>query len=92
MLNLFCIIHSPQHRNHLGMDAYRGTLMDTVELTGTQEPTRLLTPKEVAALLRVKEPTVRSWLRSGKLEGLNVGYTWRVPLTALQALSNRKAG
>lgn len=51
-----------------------------------------LTPKEVAALLRVKEATVRSWLRSGKLEGLNVGYMWRIPSSALAAISNRKAG
>lgn len=57
-----------------------------------QEAATLLTPKEVAAILRVKEATVRYWLRTGKLEGLNVGYTWRVPRSALSALSNRKAG
>ena len=58
----------------------------------SQEPGRLLTPKEVATIMRVKEATVRYWLRTGKLEGLNVGFTWRIPLSSLSALSNRKAG
>ena len=51
---------------------------------GTPETAdKWLTPLEVADLLRVKESTVRSWLRSGKLEGFNVGFTWRIPLAAL---------
>lgn len=52
----------------------------------------LLTPKEVAAILRVNEATVRYWLRTGKLEGLNIGFTWRIPRRALVALYNRKKG
>lgn len=53
---------------------------------------QLLTPKEVAARMRVSEATVRYWLRTGKLEGLNIGYTWRIKPAALDALSNKKAG
>ena len=64
--------------------------MSVVELPA--EATSLLTPKEVAGIMRVKEATVRYWLRTGRLEGLNVGYTWRIPASALAALSNRKAG
>ncbi len=63
--------------------------MDIVEQA---QESQLLTPKEVAVFMRVKEATVRSWLRSGKLEGLTVGFTWRSPPSALAALSNRKAG
>ena len=37
-----------------------------------------LTVGEVAELLRVKPETVREWLRSGELRGLNLGGRWRV--------------
>ena len=50
-----------------------------------------LTPEEVARILRVKPATVRYWLRNGKLDGFNVGFTWRIPLSALTARI-RKAG
>lgn len=46
---------------------------------------KLLTVKEAAALLRIKEGTLLEYLRSGKLEGVVVGARegpgrrWRVP-------------
>ena len=43
-----------------------------------------LTPEEVAALLRVRESTVRAWLRTGRLRGQQtVGGRWRIPASAL---------
>ena len=43
-----------------------------------------LTVGEVAELLRVKPETVREWLRSGELRGLNLGGRWRVLREDLQ--------
>jgi len=43
---------------------------------------RLLTVPEVAAYFRVKEETVRRWLRTGRLRGMLPGGDrggWRVP-------------
>lgn len=39
---------------------------------------RLLTPTEVAELLRVSPLTVFKWLRAGKLKGFKAGRLWRV--------------
>jgi excisionase family DNA binding protein len=53
---------------------------------------RILTPEEVAARLKVKPRTVQAWLRSGRLAGLKLGKLWRIResdleifLTALSA-------
>ena len=48
----------------------------------------LLTVKETAALLRVKERTVLEYLRTGKLEGINMGTEgpgrrWRITREAV---------
>ena len=40
--------------------------------------TKVLTPKEIATELKVKEQTVMKWLREGTLRGLKFGRLWRV--------------
>lgn len=39
----------------------------------------LLTPQEVAELLRVDRQTVYRWLRQGDLQAIKIGGVWRVP-------------
>ena len=41
------------------------------------------TPKEVAALLKVSERTVRRWIGEGKLRALRFGRQLRIPMEAL---------
>jgi excisionase family DNA binding protein len=49
-------------------------------------------PEEVAAALRVTEPTVYEWLRSGQLEGVKAGKFWRVSQEALEAFLKIERG
>lgn len=48
---------------------------------------RFLTAEQVAELMQVHLGTVRVWLRSGQLRGVKVGRAWRVPESAIRALS-----
>lgn len=48
---------------------------------------RFLTAEQVAEMMQVHLGTVRAWLRSGQLRGVKVGRVWRVPESALRALS-----
>jgi excisionase family DNA binding protein len=50
------------------------------------------TPEEVAASLRVTEPTVYEWLRSRQLEGVKAGKFWRVSQQALEAFLQIERG
>lgn len=45
---------------------------------------RLLTPLEAAAILRVKETTIRIWLRAGRLRGKRIGGSWRIPVSEIE--------
>lgn len=38
----------------------------------------LLTTHDVAALLKVKEATIRRWIRDGDLPALHIGREWRI--------------
>ena len=38
----------------------------------------LLTPEEVAELLRVKRATIFRWLNAGTLPGYKIGSNWRI--------------
>jgi excisionase family DNA binding protein len=46
----------------------------------------LLKVSEVAELIRVSEPTVRSMIRRGELEGSKTGRSWRVRASSLRKL------
>jgi excisionase family DNA binding protein len=81
-----------------------GELMDAIEVCGTYytddgrkvraaEAVRMFTIKEAADKLKASYAQVASWLRSGRLAGIQVrGYFWRVPETALQAFVKPKRG
>lgn len=49
-----------------------------------------LTVAEVAALLRVKDETVRTWLRDGDIRGIKAGTRqkahWRIPRSEIDKL------
>ena len=45
----------------------------------------LMTVKEVAETLKVKETTVRSWIREKKLRAIKFGKDWRVVVNDLEA-------
>lgn len=44
----------------------------------------LLTTHEVAELLKIKEATVRKWIRDGELPAVNLGRDWRVAVIQLE--------
>ena len=49
------------------------------------------TVHEVAALLKVKESTVRSWIHDGSLRAVKLGRDWRVAHTDLEAFVDAHA-
>ena len=49
--------------------------------------------EEVAALLKIKEKTVREWIGRGELEAYKIGKEWRVRRDHLdQAIETRRVG
>lgn len=44
----------------------------------------LLTTHDVAALLKIKEATVRRWIRDGDLPAVNLGREWRIATSQLE--------
>lgn len=44
----------------------------------------LLTTHEVADLVKVTEPTVRTWIREGHLRGIHISREWRVAFKDLE--------
>lgn len=58
-------------------------------MTPTDEPPRFLTVKQAAHILRVKEQTIRAWLREGKMRGQNPGgRRWFIPADAIAAMAS----
>lgn len=49
---------------------------------------KIYTIAEVAEILRVKDYTVREWLREGKLKGFKAGNRWRVKESELKKMTN----
>lgn len=45
----------------------------------------MLTPKEVAKLLKVSDFAIRKWLKEGKLRGAKLGDLWRIRKRDLEA-------
>jgi excisionase family DNA binding protein len=49
--------------------------------------------EEVAALLKIKEKTVREWIGRGELEAYKIGKEWRVRRDHLdEAIESRRVG
>lgn len=47
--------------------------------------TKVLTPAEVAKMLRVSAETVRNWCRSGELPSMKVGRQYRIAVADFEA-------
>ncbi len=50
-----------------------------------------LTTQDIAELLKVGEPTVRSWIRQQKLRAVKLGREFRVAAKDLEAFVNEHA-
>jgi len=50
-----------------------------------------LTTHEIAELLRVREPTVRAWIRRQELRAVKLGREFRVAAKDLEAFVNERA-
>ncbi len=51
----------------------------------------MLTIHEVAALLKMRESTVRAWINDGQLRAVKFGRDWRVAQRDLEAYLNAHA-
>lgn len=51
----------------------------------------LMTVHEVAEHLKVKEATVRTWIRDRQLRAIKFGKDWRVAVDDLEAFLNERA-
>lgn len=59
-------------------------------MIGTME--QMLKAEDVARRLNVSVATVRRWLRSGELAGIQFANEWRIDPEDLQKFINRKKG
>ena len=50
-----------------------------------------MTTQEIAKLLRVREPTVRSWIHQNELRAIRLGREFRVAVKDLEAFVNEHA-
>ncbi|MEA4951955.1 MAG: helix-turn-helix domain-containing protein [Aminivibrio sp.] len=50
-------------------------------------PEKLFTVPEAAALLSIAPKTLTDWLRAGKIRGVKVGRSWRVPESAINEVA-----
>ena len=51
----------------------------------------MLTVHEIADLLKMRESTVRAWIRDGDLRAIKMGRDWRVPVKDLEAFMDDHA-
>jgi excisionase family DNA binding protein len=45
---------------------------------------QFFTTSEVAQLLKIKESTVRKWVREDKIDAFKLGRVWRISITSLK--------
>lgn len=50
-----------------------------------------MTTQEIATLLKVREPTVRSWIHGQELRAVKLGREFRVAVRDLEAFVNERA-
>ena len=77
-------------------DASPATIIEALKAHGTGAPAdpacrRLLSLREAGRALGVSEWTCRRLVLAGKLPSVKVGSQWRVPLAAIEALSQADA-
>jgi excisionase family DNA binding protein len=51
----------------------------------------LMTVHETASVLKVKESTVRTWIRENKLRAIKFGREWRITVVDLEAFLEANA-
>lgn len=47
---------------------------------------KFYTPQEIAEILKVTDKTVRNWIRSGELDAVVVGKSYRIPEESIKNL------
>ena len=47
---------------------------------------KFYTPQEIAEMLKVTDKTVRNWIRSGELDAVVVGKSYRIPEESIKKL------
>lgn len=62
---------------------------NTIEYKEGDKRMEMYTPDEVADILKVKDRTIRQWLRDGKLKGVKIGTHWRIMEEDLQDFIER---
>jgi excisionase family DNA binding protein len=50
-----------------------------------------MTTQEIAALLKVREPTVRSWIHGQELRAVKLGREFRIAVRDLESFVNERA-
>jgi excisionase family DNA binding protein len=50
---------------------------------------KLLSVKDIASMLQLKETTVREWIKKGKIKGLKFGHQWRFRTSDIEEWLNR---
>ncbi len=50
---------------------------------------KLHTVQEAAELLSIAPKTLLDWLRAGKVRGVKLGRSWRVPESAIEELAQK---
>lgn len=47
---------------------------------------KLLSVKDIASILQLKETTIREWVKKGKIKGLKFGRQWRFRISDIEKL------
>jgi excisionase family DNA binding protein len=55
-----------------------------------ESPEVFLSAGQIAARLRISQPTVQGWLRSGKLKGVRISGRWQVSESELAAYLEKR--
>ena len=56
-----------------------------------KQPDEILTPEQVAAVLKVSLETVMRHLRAGEIAGFKVGKLWRIRRSAIESLMTKES-
>lgn len=53
---------------------------------------KMMTVDEVAEVFSVRPYTVREWLKGGKLHGVKVDHSWRIPTKSFETFAREVYG
>lgn len=91
IFNLWGKVCGPQKGNLTfgGHADIRQPQKSDTEMDMLEQP--LMTVHETAEMLKVKESTVRSWIREKKLRAIKFGREWRITVVDLETFLNENA-